>query len=349
MRRINISYAPPGVVLARPLVDERGAYVLASGQALTPAVRERLWERGFRYAYVESLGFENLVVHEPLEPQTFMRARQLARQLMDGARTAAASLEVPVQELSDLAADACEELSRIPAGRGFLLYPEWGSVMDKRIAFAVNAGVVAAMVGRAMEGVEAARHLFTAALLQDLGLWRVERTPDHVAVSREMLRPQANVSALVKAIVAQHHERLDGSGYPAGKTGADLHPLGRIMSVVVAYLELLSDGVLPHEAQEALMAGAGTEFDLDAVKTLMRYVPGYPAGTVVRLSGGRHAVVVDAGAPGLNRPRVRLLPRDFWRAGEEPATEEDLERARAEIEELDLAGLYTMTIEAVLE
>ena len=49
----------------------------------------------------------------------------------------------------------------------------------------------------------------------------------------------------MKAIVAQHHERLDGSGYPAGKTGADLHPLGRIMSVVVAYLELLSDGVLP--------------------------------------------------------------------------------------------------------
>ena len=128
MRRINISYAPPGVVLARPLVDERGAYVLASGQALTPAVRERLWERGFRCTF--TLSRWGLRIWWSMSPWSRRRScGPLARQLMDGARTAAASLEVPVQELSDLAADACEELSRIPAGRGFLLYPEWGSVM----------------------------------------------------------------------------------------------------------------------------------------------------------------------------------------------------------------------------
>ena len=95
------------------------------------------------------------------------------------------------------------------------------------------------------------------------------------------------------------------------------------------------------------MAGAGTEFDLDAVKTLMRYVPGYPTGTVVRLSGGRHrwwwtrALRPGRGCgccPATSGGRARSRP-----------PRRNLERARAEIEELDLAGLYTMTIEAVLE
>lgn len=348
MRRINIVNAPPGAVLARPLVDERGAFVLAAGKALNSGTRERLRERGFRYIYVEDIGFEDLQVQEPLEPQTYMRARIATRTMIEQVREME-PLEVPVEELNGLAGDVCEELERIPPGEGFLLYPEWGSLLDKRLAFAVNAGVIAAIVGRAIEGVSAARHLFVAALLQDLGLWRVERAQEHVAVAKELLRSKKDVSALVKAVVTQHHERLDGSGYPAGKTGEDIHPLARIMSVVVAYLEMLSSGALPHDAQEALMGGAGAEFDAEAVRTLMRHVPGYPVGTVVRLSSGRHAVVSDVGPAALNRPRVRLLPSRYWRVGEYPATDEELEQARAEMKELDLAGHYSLTVEAVVE
>ncbi len=235
MRRINIVNVPPGAVLARPLVDERGAFVLAAGKALNSGTRERLRERGFRYIYVEDIGFEDLQVQEPLEPQTYMRARIATRTMIEQVREME-PLEVPVEELNGLAGDVCEELERIPPGEGFLLYPEWGSLLDKRLAFAVNVGVIAAIVGRAIEGVSAARHLFVAALLQDLGLWRVERAQEHVAVAKELLRSKKDVSALVKAVVTQHHERLDGSGYPAGKTGEDIHPLARIMSVVVAVL-----------------------------------------------------------------------------------------------------------------
>ncbi len=352
MRRIHLRHAPQHAVLARPVVDERGAFVLAAGQPLTMNIVERLWERGFRYVYVEHIGFEQLPVHEPLEPQTFMRLRQLLRRMMLHVRdTPPHQLELPLEELHDVSANACDELSRIRPETGFFLYPTWGPVLDERIALAVNIGVVAAVIGRVLKDDKAARHLFTAALLQDLGLWRAERTQEHVAVIKKMLRPLREVSPLVKTVAAQHHERLDGSGYPENLAGEGIHPLAAIMQVAVAYVEMVcaTRGVLPHEAQEALMAGAGAEFDSEAVKTLIKYVPGYPVGTVLRLSDGREGVVIHPGPPGLNRPRVRLLPAQYARVGELPETEEEASAAQAAMVETDLTGQFTLTIERIVE
>ncbi|MFS8628926.1 MAG: HD domain-containing phosphohydrolase [Limnochordales bacterium] len=353
MRRINLRSAPVNVVLARPLVDERGAYVLAAGQPLTLPAVDRLWERGFRWAYVEHIGFEGLPVREPLEPKTYMAVRQLLRRLILQVRDlrAAKTLSLPYDELNEAVAMACDDLSRLKPGEGFLFYPTWGALIDERIALAINTGVVAALVGRAMKGDTAARHLFTAALLQDLGLWLAERVQDHVDIIRELLRPLREVSPLVKTIAAQHHERLDGSGYPDRLTGAAMHPLSLIMSVAVAYVEMVcvSRGALPHEAQEAIMAGAGTEFDLETVRTLIKFVPGYPVGTVVRLSDGCEAVVIHPGPPGLNRPRVRVLPARYARVGERPATEEEAVKAREAMKEVDLAGQYTLAIARIIE
>lgn len=352
MRRINLRNAPPSVVLARPLVDERGAYVLAAGQPLTLPAVERLWERGFRWVYVEHIGFEGLPVKEPLEPKTYMFVRQLLRRLMLQVRDLRGSqLDLPYDEINEAASMACEDLGRVRPGEGFLFYPTWGALIDERIALAINTGVVAALIGRTLKGEPAARHLFTAALLQDLGLWRVERTADHVGVIRELLRPLREVSPLVKIIAAQHHEKLDGSGYPDGLTGAGMHPLGVIMSAAVAYVEMVCapKGPLPHEAQEALMGGAGAEFDLETVRTLIKFVPGYPVGTVLRLSDGSDAVVIHPGPPGLNRPRVRVLPARYARVGELPADEQEEAKAREAMVEVNLAGQFTLTIERIVE
>lgn len=352
MRRINLRNAPPSVVLARPLVDERGAFVLAAGQPLTLPAVDRLWERGFRWAYVEHIGFEGLPVKEPLEPQTYMTLRQLLRRMMLQMRDARSpQIELPTEDIHDAVTAACDDLSRIKAGEGFFLYPTWGALLDERIALAVNTGVVAALVGRALQGETAAHHLFTAALLQDLGLWRVERTQDHVGVIREVLRSRRDVSPLVKTIAAQHHERLDGSGYPERLTRAAIHPLSVIMVAAVAYVEMVCAprGPLPHEAQEALMGGGGTEFDLETVKTLIKYVPGYPVGTVLRLSDGNVGVVVHPGPSGLNRPRVRILPARYAHVGEGPATDEEAAKAREDMVEVDLSRQFTLTIERVVE
>jgi len=93
--------------------------------------------------------------------------------------------------------------------------------------------------------------LVTGALLHDTGkiLWPAEMTyksplapvdlvlvrthPESGCRHVQTLWPQ--VPADILAIIRQHHERADGSGYPAGLTGRQIHPLARIVAALEAY------------------------------------------------------------------------------------------------------------------
>ncbi|HLT57929.1 MAG TPA: HD domain-containing phosphohydrolase [Limnochordales bacterium] len=368
MRRVDVRTIPEGAILARPLVDQRGAFVLAAGKPVSEAMRERLWDRGFRYAYIEAPGFEGLDVREPLTDQTYQLVRHTLAQVVAEVRHCKDPGEVslPVDELHEACNVSCEDLAR--QQQGFLFYPPWGTLADRFVAQSINIAVVAARLGFELAGEEGARHLFLAGLLQDLGQWWDDRPSEHVAASLSLVRGLRSISAWVKHIIADHHERLDGSGYPQGKTAEQLHPLSRIMAVATAYVEMVfapRHPTLPHEAQEHLMAEAGVLFDWDAVQALRRLVPGYPVGSVVRLSTGQWGVVVDPGPPTLNRPRVRLLAQpgrgedDGAGAGDEASPEVAAGAGEgavpegsgepASYEEIDLAAQHAVAIVRLLD
>ena len=116
------------------------------------------------------------------------------------------------------------------------------------------------------------------------------------------------------------------------------------------------------------MAEAGVLFDWNAVQTLRKVVPGYPTGSVVRLSTSQLAVVVHPGPPSLNRPRVRVLSKKGDRKGESAlgapedtgAPDETIEQPDwpaslsdsgqpAAYEEIDLAVEHAVAIVRLLE
>jgi len=70
----------------------------------------------------------------------------------------------------------------------------------------------------------------------------------------------------VAAIVVQHHERWDGSGYPSGRAGEQIHPAARILAVADTVVAICSDrpyrNCRPyHVALQVLQSGAGLQFD----------------------------------------------------------------------------------------
>jgi diguanylate cyclase (GGDEF)-like protein len=101
--------------------------------------------------------------------------------------------------------------------------------------------------------------------------WEEMRTHPQIA-ARLLSRPEF---ADLRGWIAAHHERPDGSGYPAGLEG-DLIPLeARILAVADAYEAMTADRVyrpsLGEEAARAeLIAGCGTQFDEDVVEAFMR-------------------------------------------------------------------------------
>lgn len=137
----------------------------------------------------------------------------------------------------------------------------------------------------------------------------------HSAASR--LEPMfSNLLGLTDSI-ASHHERLDGSGYPAGLTGTAIAPGARLLAVADVYSAIASPR--PHRPAadprtaltETLMEAERGSLDRAVAERLLA-LAFYPVGTVVELSDGSvarvvavHPVRADVHAP--SRPVVQLL------------------------------------------
>ena len=111
----------------------------------------------------------------------------------------------------------------------------------------------------------------------------------------------------IKKAILQHHEKMNGTGYPYGLAGSQISPYAKILSVADIYDALVKErpykkALSQHDAIEMLMAMTN---DLDVVT--MRYfidsVILYPVGSVVHLSSGQYVEVVQ------NTPHYPLRPK----------------------------------------
>jgi HD-GYP domain-containing protein (c-di-GMP phosphodiesterase class II) len=119
-------------------------------------------------------------------------------------------------------------------------------------------------------------------------------------------------SPLVKAVVLRHHERWDGSGYPDGLRGTEIHEMARIASVADVFDAVTSERPYApaqpsHEGIQVITAGSGRQFDPRIVEIFTEMVAPFPSGVEVQLTDGRRALVVEVDATALDRPRVRVL------------------------------------------
>jgi putative nucleotidyltransferase with HDIG domain len=106
-----------------------------------------------------------------------------------------------------------------------------------------------------------------------LEAWENEIMQNHVKVGIRILEPIDCFRDML-CVIAQHHERFDGSGYPAGLAGKQISLHARIVAVADAFDALTSDrpyrkGVPQEKAIEILKENSGTQFDPKVVEALI--------------------------------------------------------------------------------
>lgn len=118
----------------------------------------------------------------------------------------------------------------------------------------------------------------------------------------------------VLQMVATHHERADGSGYPQHLSNTEIPLFGRIAGIVDSYDAMNSrrphldaDAKPPHEAIAELYALRGGKFQAEMIEQFIQAVGLYPTGSLVELSTGEVGAVVAINGLRRLRPSVILL------------------------------------------
>lgn len=134
----------------------------------------------------------------------------------------------------------------------------------------------------------------------------------HVVFSRELLKKTPGVGELTIKVAAQHHERIDGSGYPDGLHDCDICREGKMCAIADVYDAITADrvyhkGLAPTMALKKLLEWSGTHLDEKLVHRFIRSMGIYPVGTLVKLKSGKLAVVVENSETDQRTPLVKVI------------------------------------------
>lgn len=134
----------------------------------------------------------------------------------------------------------------------------------------------------------------------------------HVELGLTALRKGTQLAPEVEAGILEHHERMDGSGYPKGLKGEQIGIYGRMAAVADCFAAMISDrpyakALAPLDAIMELYKLSGTKLHEPLVEQLVQAIGAFPVGTMVELSNGEIAVVLTRNKAKRMEPRVLVL------------------------------------------
>lgn len=191
-----------------------------------------------------------------------------------------------------------------------------------------TCSLISAFAHRLKIGRDITRQIAFGAMLHDIGKTRVpegilnkpgrltesefDEIKRHVTHGIEILSGMPGLTPVSLQVVAQHHERYDGSGYPAGLKGNQISQYGQMAAIVDVYDAITSDrsyhaAMAPVDAIRKLREWSEQHFNVELVEHFICCVGIYPAGTLVKLESGLLGVVSKHNPANLIRPAVRVI------------------------------------------
>ena len=172
------------------------------------------------------------------------------------------------------------------------------------------------------------KDLGLAGLLQDIGKAKIpaellhkqkkitheefEMLKKHVEHAMTLLAETPNISGTVMMTVSQHHERIDGSGYPHKLSGKQISLTGQMAGLIDTYCALTTNksyakGVYNQIALEEIHSLRGFKFNGVLIDQLVQFLGIYPVSSLVELNTGEVGVVIQQNSVRRLLPRIMIL------------------------------------------
>lgn len=192
----------------------------------------------------------------------------------------------------------------------------------------LNVSVVAMMIAKAKKlEAEKIKEVAFASLFHDMGKVKVpsaivrKQTPLsdpeknylklHTKYGLEIAANMDSFPESARTVIAQHHELIDGSGYPEGLKGDQIDELTQIISVANAYDNLCHSNIpaeqkIPYIALAHLYRKCKHQYNEENLNLLIKFMGVYPPGTVVQLSNEMVGLVISVNARNILFPNVLI-------------------------------------------
>ncbi|MDQ6626889.1 MAG: DUF3391 domain-containing protein [Pseudomonadota bacterium] len=202
---------------------------------------------------------------------------------------------------------------------------------DKGSMHAINVGLISLLMGRCFGfGGDELLDLGVGAMLHDIGKLdlpqRMRHRDDNFTASESRVYEEHVELGLAQArrmglspgaslIIGQHHEHVDGSGFP-GQLNSDRMTMGaRIVALVNRYDNLcnpqhLAKALTPHESVSLLFAQSRSKFDTSILGTFIKMMGVYPPGSAVQLTDDRYGLVISVNSSRPLKPCVLVYDTD---------------------------------------
>jgi len=304
MRFIDIEdYNPLTMQLAMPIYDRMRRVLLTAGRTIHPNYLERIKAIGVSTLVVEDAESTGITLEEMLDMPTWMDTIAVVQQAFEDAsnkkRLHIAALQRAVVTL----------IKEVFAHKTIILVPTTSlSTGLVRYAHSVNVALLSLQIAKHLGYTQRQlRDLALGALLHDIGKAVTNQEEEHPLKGFDIIKDNREMSLLSAHIAYQHHEWINGQGYPRKLKGQAVLELPQVVGIANVYDHLLSNNKMPpHEALEYIMTKSDEEFSFKVVQAFVNSVPSYIPGTKVELYTGEQAIVSRINQH-LQRPVIRFL------------------------------------------
>ena len=297
------------MITAQSIYNPLGASYLTKGMELSPTYIERLEKAGFDGVTVTSLD-PKLKLAPPddiVQEKTRISAIQNVATAFHSVEENGTFDPAPLQGISEnILQDIIAQQKNLVQLTDIRLHDTY------TFAHSVNVAILSSLLGVLLKlSREEQIKLTLGGLLHDIGKVTVpyeiltkagHLTDDewsvmqgHPEAGRQRLKKMFPNDTLLSTIALQHHEHIDGSGYPNHLKGEQIHRYGRIVAIADVYDALTSvrpykRAYTPSVAHRLMATCSPGHFDLDLLKLFFDNVAIYPVGTILKTQDG-YAIV----------------------------------------------------------
>lgn len=362
MRLVALDRCKSGIKLGKSIYNENGKVLLSQGIELTDKLIEKLKKYHISTIYIEDEVSEGIEIVESIPEELRAEAVNI---ITEGFKTIV-NLNSNKSNLQGMIKSGrairsfqkifSDILSCLNENKHALNLLASTKIHENHVyTHSLNVSIYACQLaienGLPLKNIE---EIGLGALLHDIGKMNIppeilnkpgkltddefELIKSHCEFGFEALRKIHEIPIPVAHCALQHHERIDGFGYPRGLADDKIHKYAKILSVADVFDAVTSQRVyrpamLPHKGLELLYAGSGTQFESKQVKLFTNCVAIYPQGLTVKLNDNRTGIVSNYNFNAAGRPEIRII--------------RDAENQEVTPYEIDLSSFENLTVEIV--